>query len=271
MLFLSWFGCREFKFEHFLSVFSVLRNLVDSSVAKIVFHTDCVPKSDYWNDVLNLAEHRILIQRLTIQNSNSTYKYSIFKTWPELMLSKIEHVSDIYRIYLLYRFGGIYLDDDVVLINKHDKYLNNTRLTLGQTSPASLANGFMISPVGSRQLLRWLQEYKYYQPILHGPFSTMKVMALTMKFPGETHIVQRKWIVPNFLTKLKVFFRENSEVNPGFNWKFSENIHLGLRYLRPEIVKRCNVSFEQIRDIECMDNSLGEFVRYIFFGDWNLC
>ena len=234
-----------------------------------MFH--CVPEGDYWDQISNLADNRILIQKLTVQNAHSTYKYSIFKTWPGLKLSKIEHVSDIYRIYLLYRFGGIYLDDDVILINKHDIYLNNTRLTLGQTSPASLANGFMISPVEQRQLLRWLQEYKYYQPILHGPFSTMKIMALAMKFPGEIQIVQRKWIVPNFLKKLKVFFREHEEVNSGFNWKFSENIHLGLRYLRPEILNRCNVSLEKIQDIECMDNSLGEIVRNIFFGDWNLC
>ena len=82
---------------------------------------------------------------------------------------------------------------------------------------ASLANGFIMTPPEQNPLLRWLQEYKFYQPVLHEPFSTMKIMALAQRFPGEIQIVQRKWIVPNYLKKLKVFFGREG-YNGGRGW-----------------------------------------------------
>ena len=82
---------------------------------------------------------------------------------------------------MLSKFGGIYCDDDMILLKKH----NLTHLdvpVIGEETAASLANGFMMSPPDSVIFLRWLQEYKYYKNILMGPYSVMKIWALWRKY-----------------------------------------------------------------------------------------
>ena len=271
----TWFGCRKFNLVHYMSFVSVLKNLVDPTQAKIVFHTDCEPENNYWNEIKSICGNILIVQKVTVQDFSECVKGKQeclfgqrnhpFIFWKNPKFSKIEHLSDVYRIYLLYRYGGIYLDDDMVVLKSHKEYLQSNRLTLAQSSWASLANGFMISPPKNEMLLKWLQEYRFYMPILHGPYSVMKIMALSEEFPGEIRIIQSKWVRPSWREREMLY----DEI--GFDWSLNENIHLGNRYLHKEIKKRFNSSFEVIEDIDCLDNVIGEISRQIFYGSYHLC
>ena len=90
--------------------------MANKKCAKIVFHTDCEPDTILWKKVKSISGNSLLIQFVTVQNTSIKPKYpdrfSPFIFWQTPKFSKIEHLSDVYRIYLLYKYGGIYLDDD---------------------------------------------------------------------------------------------------------------------------------------------------------------
>ena len=168
----TWFTCRTFNLIHYISLLSALRNMIDER-ARIVFHTDCEPNPEHnghWRNLKTLAKEKLIIQPA----SPPTH------VW-DRELGKIEHVSDIYRLLVLLKFGGIYCDDDMILLKKHNLTHLNVPV-IGEETAASLANGFMMSPPDSVIFLRWLQEYKFYKNIFMGPYSVMKIWALWRKY-----------------------------------------------------------------------------------------
>jgi hypothetical protein len=70
------------------------------------------------------------------------------------------HKSDIIRLKALQRFGGIYLDLDVVLARTVDP-LRTNKFVLGQTGhQKEICNAVILSTTDSEFLTRWIEEYK---------------------------------------------------------------------------------------------------------------
>ena len=158
--------------------------------------------------------------------------------------------------------NALYMDDDMILLKPHAKFLNMSTLVIGEESQASLANGFMMSEPKNKVFLRWLQEYKHYKNVLMGPFSVMKVWALWRKFPDEFHVEHSTMIRPNWLEQQLMF-------GGGINWQGSWNMHISSRYF---VRHQTEVhGFHRISDIDCLDNTLGEVARLTFYGDWHMC
>ena len=74
-------------------------------------------------------------------------------------LQSLAHIADIYRLLVLLKFGGVYLDNDILLLKSHRKFFNTSKPIIAEESAVSLANGFIIAPDQSVFLLRWLLEY----------------------------------------------------------------------------------------------------------------
>lgn len=120
----TWFSCHEFKIVNFISILSVLK--FSSQESTIFFHTNCLPENKIFKELTQLAGNRLqilpirpvfqLMQNLVnfpqifLDNFNleadmkSEINLGIFQ--------KIEHISDVFRIFVLLKFGGIYCDDD---------------------------------------------------------------------------------------------------------------------------------------------------------------
>ena len=43
------------------------------------------------------------------------------------------------------------------------------------------------------------------------------------------------------------------------------------RYLHKELKKRFNLTFDRIEVMDCIDNVIGEIVRFIFYEDYHIC
>ena len=125
------FGCRSFKPFNFLSWISVLlfRKFFRESILfkisienpdLIILHTNCPPETSLWKKFEELAGDILKILPRTPPDS----------IWGK-ELTSVEHQSDITRLHILLKFGGIYLDDDVLVLKSLDD-LRSNQIVLGE-------------------------------------------------------------------------------------------------------------------------------------------
>lgn len=251
----TWISCHNFTFAQYTSMLSVLQNMNNPKLARIVVTTNCPPTGEWWTKINFLAKGRILMQRIKHYD----------QVWGNVRLGKIVHISDVIRIMLLARYGGIFLDDDHVILQPlaDQGYFNLHIPTVGVESVASLQNCFQISPPNSPIYYRWLQEYKFYENIMMGPFSVMKLWALWQKFPDEINAVQVLLVRPNWQ---EVKFLDKQY----FDWSQHVTMHLSARFMQDKLAKR-GWKFENVTDIECIDNVFGEVTRQVIMGHYERC
>lgn len=97
-----WFGCRELRTHHYLSLLSALQI---QEPDYIFFHTDCPPTGPLWNDFQQAADEKLKV----IKRSPPQHIWG-------LPLKTIEHKSDVARLQILLQVGGIYADDDLIFL-----------------------------------------------------------------------------------------------------------------------------------------------------------
>lgn len=102
----------EISFSTFLSILSAW---VNHRPDFIYLHcNDCSYRGKYWQALINITNlnEKIVIKRLKNSNMkifNQNHGY-------------IHHKSDVLRLLILMNYGGIYLDNDVIIVNSFDKY-----------------------------------------------------------------------------------------------------------------------------------------------------
>ena len=102
------------QFALFLSILSVWLN---QKPDYIYLHCDdCDYNGKYWKAIENIKELRSIIKINRFENLNM----KIFNQ----SINYIHHKSDVLRLLILMNFGGIYLDNDMLVINSLNKYRN---------------------------------------------------------------------------------------------------------------------------------------------------
>lgn len=100
-----------------------------------------------------------------------------------------------------------------------------------------------------------------------GTFSVLKIWSLWQKFPDEINAVQNIFVRPNW--------REIDLLVDYFNWQKSHNVHLSLRFVAGKMkfptVEEKHKFLTNVTDIDCLENSLGEILRYTVYGHERLC
>ena len=218
----------------------------------------------YWTMLKEIAGDKLLINYISPSK----------KAWDKYLKEPIK-MSDFFRLLVLIKFGGIYLDADLLFIKSHEEFFKGpdmkNKLTIAIESSCSLANGFMITEPNNKVLLRWLQEYKKFDNFHMGTFSVMKAWSLWNAYPNEFNAVQSTMVRPNW--------REIDLLGKFFNWKKSFNVHLSLRSLPKVLHPGVNLKdknsvpeiLTEMSDIDCMENSLGEMFRFVVYGDEAIC
>ena len=147
------FSIHEIQFGHFLSILSVLKN----QRPKVIYvHCDCHRLSgQYWDRALKVADSvdTILVVR-KIKKPTEIFDNKLSNSYMNW------HASDLTRISVLKKFGGIYLDRDVYVIQPmHDLFKYELSLDF---QGDVLGSQVIVSRPNARFLHLWLQSYRFY-------------------------------------------------------------------------------------------------------------
>lgn len=140
---ITWFNCRVFTLAYFITFYSLLKT--SSPYSKIIFHTNCIPdftanKDGLFRKILELGKDKILINKVQpcsrildhvryekikpndLISHNGSYwsgnrglnqQYRLIYSSGNTgnTVNRIEHISDYFRLLVLIKYGGVYLDD----------------------------------------------------------------------------------------------------------------------------------------------------------------
>ena len=113
-----WLGGGEMDFLFYLSVLSAVYIL---KVETLYIHGDKPPSGMYWNRIKSKHFHKVRLVYRVLPNTVFSY-----------YVNKYAHMSDIIRVDIMNKYGGIYMDTDTIWVRPIDRWL------LGYDAVASL-------------------------------------------------------------------------------------------------------------------------------------
>jgi mannosyltransferase OCH1-like enzyme len=140
----------KLSFSLFLSILSAWQNQKPS---RIYIHCDdCSFNGKYWNELLKLKE----LNQILYINKLENFKETIFKKKP----GWIHHKSDVIRILILMHYGGIYMDNDMILVNSLDKYRKFEIAVSWDSDVDGIGNQIFVSNRNARLLKAMYDGYR---------------------------------------------------------------------------------------------------------------
>ncbi|GLV41528.1 hypothetical protein CBL_06757 [Carabus blaptoides fortunei] len=160
-------------------------------------------------------------------------------------ISSIYHATDVARITVLQKWGGIYLDSDVLILKCLDPF-RNYEMVVGWPKNEYIGTQILLACKHARFLAAWLEGYRRYNPrnwyYNAGQYPTEQILA---KLPHLAHRVPELFGVHNWLHELY-------ETNNWTDWKRYYAIHLLSRhrpapfYVNETLLEQMNNTFSQI-------------------------
>ncbi len=166
------FGGIDFSFIHFLAVYTAWKV---NKPEKIYFHYGFEPTGEWWEK----AKPYLLLNKITPPTE-------IFGN----PLKHYAHKSDVVRLEMLSRYGGIYLDMDVLCINPL-KLLLNKDFVMGIEHRLGLCNAVILANSNSKFLSLWYREYKNFDGNVWAYHSVKLPLFLSRKHRSLIHIEDR--------------------------------------------------------------------------------
>ena len=136
-------GGRPFSFIHFLAVYTAWK--VNRPQRMFLHHTE-EPCGEWW------ALARPLVELNRVADVTEVYGNPV--TYPA-------HKADVIRLDVLRRYGGIYLDLDVVSLNPFDPLLDRG-CVMGIEPGTGLCNAVILAPPGADFISRWQEHYRNF-------------------------------------------------------------------------------------------------------------
>ena len=234
-----WFSCHTFKMSTYLCMLSALKN---QNPDFILIHGDCEPEGKYWELFKSAAGEKLKL----VKKSPVTQIFG-------KKISVVEHQADVARLQVVLQVGGIYLDDDVVVLKSLDELRRDNDIVLGEASPISLANGGIIANKNSWFLKRWFQQYQTFNDALWGANSVQTALALWQLFPEEIKVVPVTMMRPNWM--------EYNMLHHGLmDWSEHYTMHLSTRYMDEFDKSRTLAQFAVLQ------TTYGEIARFVLWG-----
>lgn len=165
-------GGRPFSFIHFLAVYTAWKvNQPDL----IYFHHTELPSGHWWEKARPfLALHRV---------EPVTEIYGNPVEYPA-------HKADVIRLAMLERFGGIYLDLDVISINPLAP-LRAHDFVMGIEPGTGLCNAVILARPGALFLQRWRSHYRTFDARRWNYHSVVLPWKLARNFPDDIHVADK--------------------------------------------------------------------------------
>ena len=171
----------------------------------------------------------------------------------------IEHQSDVARLAIIERYGGLYIDLDVILVRPLNS-LFRFDVVLGAETPELLGSGFILARrPGAEFIRRWRRSYADKFDDTNWNHHACRVpMMLAGLYPNLIHVEWYSIHQPNW-------FKRQWLYTDGLLWDWSRNfaVHLWFRE-HPK-----NVIYDPV-SIRRLKTTTGQIFRYIYYGDTRL-
>jgi hypothetical protein len=145
----------EIRFGQFLSILSVW---VNHKPDRIILHCNhCNYSGKYWDTLNKIPKLKSII------STRYTYDYNekIFRN----RLGWVQHKSDVLRLLAIMNLGGIYLDNDMIVINSLDKYRKFEIAVSWESDNHGIGNQIFIANKNARFLRAIYDQYRdRYKP-----------------------------------------------------------------------------------------------------------
>uniref|UniRef100_H2Y704 Alpha-1,4-N-acetylglucosaminyltransferase n=1 Tax=Ciona savignyi TaxID=51511 RepID=H2Y704_CIOSA len=208
----------------------------------IIFHTNCEPNGTYWEALKTTIDSRMKIVKRSPPTS----------IWGHTV-KKVEHQSDVARLEILLEVGGIYMDDDVVVLKSLDS-LRMEEMVLGEENYDALANSVIMADPGSWFLRKWFSYYRDFNDTKWSESSCFVPWSLWNLFPSALRVVKEKMLRPNW-EEIKFLYHEL------WDWRENFSVHLYSRFMlavdgTPE---------RSLQELSVLNTTYGEIARYVIW------
>ena len=149
------FNISEFNFIDYVTLKAAMRN---HRPDMFFFHTnepDFPWTGKYWDWVCKDQELFSRIKTLHLDLPHEVFGQPLREEW------RLYHGSDLGRIYVLMKYGGIYLDNDVYVVQSLNKY-RHFEFVLNWDEGGFLGNQVFMAHKDARFLRHYLDTYKKY-------------------------------------------------------------------------------------------------------------
>jgi len=165
-------GGRPFSFIHFLAVYTAWKvNRPD----QIYFHHTEEPTGPWWEKA------RPLLTLNRVEPVHAVHGHPI--TYPA-------HMADVIRLEVLLRFGGIYLDLDIISLRPFDPLLQHP-FVMGMEPGSGLCNAVILAQPDAQFLRRWQDEYRSFDARRWNHHSVVLPWQLAQAHPELIHVADK--------------------------------------------------------------------------------
>ena len=166
------------------------------------------------------------------------------------------HRSDVARLAILRKYGGIYLDLDMVILQSL-KSLYEYDVTVGLETPENIGNAFIIARRDAAYLKLWYDSYKTFNDSEWDTHSLRIPLKLGIRNPSLVHIEPFTIYSPNWRQTEWLY-------GEGKLWDWIDNyaLHLYSRY-----APKGDLDPDSIRTL---NTTVGEVFRFIIYGDYSI-
>lgn len=146
---LIYFKERDLCSYHWRCIKSILKYMPEY---KVIIHNDIEPiDNECWNNIKNSSNIEIVKRERPIQFDGLDIHY-------------VQYQADISRLEILYEYGGVYMDLDVLVIkNFEELFDDNKDFYISKEGPgenSGLINSFLAAKPGNEFLKIWLDNFK---------------------------------------------------------------------------------------------------------------
>ena len=226
----------NFRFHHLMCLMSIKLHIKPQRIILWYSHQ---PRGPWWAFAKKAVSEIALVQ---YPAPTEVFNQSV---------NIVEHQSDVARLDILIKYGGIYFDLDVVALRDFEPLLRYP-VTLGAETPHLLGSGVILAQPNATFLHLWKDKYRNYEPTKWNYNSVVVPMELAKRHAAIVHI---EW----FTIHRPNWFERDWLYAEGKLWDWSENFAVHLWY------RTHDGDYDPIT-IRTLNTTVGEIFRFIYYG-----
>lgn len=229
----------------FIQVISIKAVHINHNPDKIYIHCNCFSlRGKYWDMVKNIS----VIEILYIEKPTHIFGKP---------LSSVYHSSDIARMQILMKFGGIFLDSDTYVIKPLD-YYRKYEMSLGWPPGQNIGTQILIAHQNARFLRLWYNSYRYYRR--ERWYYNAGELPASIILQPKPYLVHRVPYDFGVHSLVHLLYRIRSP-----DWANYHSIHLLVRH-KSYLVPEDSISEFNEENIKTYNKTFGGMARLVLYG-----